>query len=62
MSQYEIYITPETFQAIKKLPGNIKQRIKREIKGLGDTPRPSNSKVLEIPNIDTEIRRLRLDN
>lgn len=55
MSQYKIYITPETFQAIKKLPSNIKQRIKREIKRLGETSRPSNSKVLDIPNFERPI-------
>jgi mRNA-degrading endonuclease RelE of RelBE toxin-antitoxin system len=28
MSKYKVYITPKTFQEIKNLPGNMRQRIK----------------------------------
>ncbi|GAB4174679.1 MAG: hypothetical protein Fur006_04640 [Coleofasciculaceae cyanobacterium] len=62
MSRYTVYVTPETFQAIKELPGNIRQRIRREIQGLSDNPRPFQSKRLDLPDVEAEVWRLRLDN
>jgi mRNA interferase RelE/StbE len=62
VSLYTIYITPDTFQEIKNLPGNIKQRVKQIIRELGDNPRLSNSKILDVPNIEPELWRLRIDN
>lgn len=31
MSRYTIYVVPSEFQAIKRLPGNVRQRVKRAI-------------------------------
>jgi mRNA interferase RelE/StbE len=42
----------ETFQEIKKLPGNIRQRIKTAIRKLADNPRPSHSKKLNLLDFD----------
>jgi mRNA-degrading endonuclease RelE of RelBE toxin-antitoxin system len=47
MSQFSVYVVPEEFQAIKKLPGNVRQRIKRAIDDLADNPRPPQSKQLD---------------
>jgi mRNA interferase RelE/StbE len=44
MSQYSLYFVPEEFQALKKLPGNVRQRIKRAINDLANNPRPHGSK------------------
>lgn len=31
MSRYTVYVVPSEFQAIKRLPGNVRQRVKRAI-------------------------------
>ena len=62
MSCYAIYILPETFQALKRLPGNMRQRIKRAIHDLSDNPRPTHSKRLYFPDSEMELWRLKLDN
>jgi mRNA interferase RelE/StbE len=67
MSQYSVYVVPVEFQAIKKLPGNVRQRIKRAIDLLAGDPRPPESKQLDFGTDDTqgdecEVRRLRIDN
>ncbi|XGV95425.1 MAG: type II toxin-antitoxin system RelE/ParE family toxin [Leptolyngbya sp. BL-A-14] len=61
MSRYTIYITPETFQSIKNLPGSIRQRIKPAIQNFAEEPRPSQSKQLNLPDFEQELWRLRLD-
>ena len=61
MSQYTVYIKPDTFQEIKNIPGNMRQRVRRAIGDLADNPRPSNSKMLDLPNFEAELWRIRLD-
>lgn len=48
MSRYTVYITPDTFQEIKSLPGNIRQRVRKAIRDFADNPRPSDSKMLNV--------------
>ena len=65
MSRYSIYVLPDEFQAIKKLPGNIRQRVKCAIDDLAGNPRPPASKQLKIgepDDVDVEVRRVRIDN
>jgi mRNA interferase RelE/StbE len=62
VSAYTVYITPDTFQKIKNLPANIRQRVRKTIRDFADNPRLSDSKMLEVPNFEAELRRLRLDN
>ncbi len=62
MSRYTIYVTPEALQEIKKLPGNVRQRVKKAVRELSDNPRPSHSKKLDLPDFERELWRLRLDN
>jgi mRNA interferase RelE/StbE len=67
MSQYSVYVIPVEFQAIKKLPGKVRQRVKRAIDALADNPRPSDSKELDTGINDAksseyEVRRVRVDN
>ena len=61
MSHYSVYITPGAWQEAKELPGHMRQRIKRAIDQLSENPRPAKSKVLDVPEISQELRRLRLD-
>lgn len=65
MSQYAVYVLPGEFRTIKRLPGNMRQRIKRAIDGLTDNPRPPGSKQLQVSDDEEfawELRRLRIDN
>lgn len=51
MSQrYNVCVIPETWKEIKKLPGNMRQRVKRVIEDLATEPRSSKSKKLDIPD------------
>lgn len=61
MSCYTVYVIPSAWPKIKELPGNIRQRVKREIDSLADNPRPSKSKELNVSDFEPEVRRLRLD-
>lgn len=69
MSQYTIFITPRAWRELKTLPGNMRQRLRREIESLASAPRPSTSKALEVPAPEEEkeeaqpfeLRRLRID-
>lgn len=65
MSQYAVYVLPGEFRTIKRLPGNVRQRIKRAIDGLSDNPRPTGSKQLQVSDekeLAWELWRLRIDN
>jgi len=65
MSQYSVHVVPDEFQAIKKLPGNVRHRIKRAIDDLAENPRPPESKRLDLGDAEeaeNEIWRLRVAN
>jgi mRNA interferase RelE/StbE len=61
VSRYQVYVTPAALREAKDLPGNMRQRIKRAIAALAENPRPPESRALEGFDVETEIRRLRLD-
>jgi mRNA-degrading endonuclease RelE of RelBE toxin-antitoxin system len=61
MSHYTIYLTPGAIADIKDLPGNIKQRVKREVSALAENVRPSKSKALKTTESNRELRRIRLE-
>lgn len=46
---------------MKDLPGHIRQQVRRSIQHLGDDPRPPNSRRLDTPDAEYELRRLRID-
>jgi mRNA interferase RelE/StbE len=62
LSRYFVYVNPDTFNTVKELPGNIRQRVRQAIHNLAENPRPSQSKQLKVNIIDREIWRLRIDN
>jgi hypothetical protein len=65
MSRYMVYVVPDEFPSIKRLPGNVRQRVTRAIDELADNSRLPHSKQLEIAEVEGapgEVRRLRIDN
>lgn len=59
---YHLWIKNEAKSEVRKLPGNMRQRIRRAIKDLADDPRPSYSRQMRSPEgIEQEVRRIRLD-
>ena len=65
MSRYAVYVLPDEFRRIKRLPGNVRQRIKRAIDDLAEDPRPTQSKKLDDSDLEVpgrEVRRISLDN
>jgi mRNA interferase RelE/StbE len=61
VSRYKVYTTPRALKETKDLPGHIRQRVKRAVKALADNPRPPGSKDLKVPDLEHEVRRLKLD-
>lgn len=61
MSLYTVYITPTALREIKDLPGHMRQRVKRAISGLATEPHPAQSRMLDLPGAEYELRRLRID-
>jgi mRNA-degrading endonuclease RelE of RelBE toxin-antitoxin system len=60
--RYTVHVTPQAWNEMKDLPGNLRQRVRREVDALADSPRPAHSKTLEVPlRSPYEVRRLRLD-
>jgi mRNA interferase RelE/StbE len=58
---YTVYVIPLAWTEIKTLPGNMRQRVKRAIDALADNPHPAGSLVLDVPESERELCRLRLD-
>jgi mRNA interferase RelE/StbE len=62
---YTLFIEPEVHAARDKLPGHIRQRIRRAIEDMAEEPRPSGTRPLDVSIQDlpssVEIRRLRLE-
>lgn len=64
MTTYTVYVFPEALREVKNLPGHIRQRVKRTIDDLADTPRPSGSIELSDvspPTPTTTLCRLKID-
>lgn len=65
MKRYDVLLEPSVHQARKQLPGRFRQRVKRAIAALADDPRPSDSRALDVSDMDVppdvELRRIRMD-
>jgi mRNA interferase RelE/StbE len=61
VSRYKVYVTPAAWKEIKNLPGKMRQRLRKAIGALAENQRPPKSKALAVPELLSEIRRLRLD-
>ncbi len=60
-SKPQALLKPSAWGDLRRLPGNIRRRIIREINHLESNPRPPHSKRLKSKNALREIRRLRID-
>ncbi len=61
MTRYTVYVTADAFDEVKHLPGNVRQWVRKSIGELADDPRPSASRMLEVPDLEHELRRIRLN-
>jgi len=62
--QYTIYVIPRAWKEIKRLPGNMRQRVRNTIDDLANNPRPPKSielDVSDLPEVEAELRRLRME-
>jgi len=46
-----VWVEPSALGEIAALPGHMRQRVRRAVSDLRETPRPSHSRPLEIPVI-----------
>jgi mRNA interferase RelE/StbE len=59
---YQLWIEDEAKAEIRRLPGHVRQRIRRAVQNLGNEPRPHHSVRLRTPEgVELELRRLRLE-
>jgi mRNA-degrading endonuclease RelE of RelBE toxin-antitoxin system len=62
---YDVFVEQQVHQARARLPGNVRQRIRRLIGELGHEPRPAGSALLDVMGLELppaiEARRYRLD-
>jgi mRNA interferase RelE/StbE len=59
---YRVFITPQADREGRKLPGAMRQRIRRIIDELAENPRPYNSIAMQITEpLTVEPRRIRVD-
>ncbi len=58
---YRVWIEPEAITETRATPGNIRQRLKKDMLALEQNPRPAHSKALDWPPENFELRRLRLE-
>lgn len=63
--RYDLLIEPTAHEQRKRLPGYVRQRIKRAIDDLARDPRPHYSRDLDTIGLDVpeniEMRRIRID-
>ncbi len=60
---YQLSVDTPVYQRLKKLPGNVRQRIRRQIADLVNNPRPYKAKQLAVEGLDIhlEVWRIRID-
>jgi len=65
MASFRVEVDREIHKATRRLPGNIRQRVLRALKGLRDEPRPAGSEALDIGEFElppgVEPRRIRME-
>lgn len=60
--RYQLWVKDEAKSEIRRLPGHMRQRIRRAVQSLCSEPRPHYSRKMRVPaKIDLEARRLRLE-
>jgi mRNA-degrading endonuclease RelE of RelBE toxin-antitoxin system len=67
MASYRVDVADRARREIRRLPGNMRQRVIRSLRLLQDEARPADSQILDTEKVGTnlaaasELRRLRLD-
>jgi len=61
VTRYTVYVTPGALREIRRLPGHMRQRVRRAISDLRDDARPTASSALSVSAEPWELRRVRLD-
>jgi mRNA interferase RelE/StbE len=67
MALYQVEVTRQVREEIRRLPGNVRQRILRTLKALKENPRPHNSQLLDPNKVGielesgVELHRIRLE-
>lgn len=60
-----LWVEPAVIDEIARLPGHVRQRVRRAVRDLPNDPRPAQSRALDIPaelQVESvEARRLRMD-
>lgn len=67
-SSYRVWLSPAVHRIRRKLPGRVRQRIRRQIDRLAHDPRPPKSRQLQFPESvpdvareSWEVRRVRIE-
>jgi len=55
MPSYQVEVTRQVRKEIRRLPGNIRQRVIRTLRALEQEPRPHNSRSLDTTKAGTEL-------
>jgi mRNA interferase RelE/StbE len=59
--RFQVWINDEAKAEIKRLPGHVRQRVRRAIGDLSSEPRPHHSQQMKAPQgMTLEVRRLRI--
>ena len=65
MKRYALLVEADVHAARKRLPGNVRQRIKQSVGRLAQSPRPTDSRPLDVTGLvippGVELRRLRVN-
>jgi mRNA-degrading endonuclease RelE of RelBE toxin-antitoxin system len=60
--RYQVWLKNEAKAEVRRLPGHMRQRVRRTIQDLSVEPRPHHSRQMRSPEgIELEVRRLRLE-
>ena len=64
--RHRLLLEPEVHADRKRLPGNVRQRLRRAIVNLASDPRPPHSRSLDVTDLNVpprvELRRIRMGN
>jgi mRNA interferase RelE/StbE len=62
VKSYRLYVIPSAWIELRRLPGNVRQRLHRAIDGLAEQPTPPSSKQLDyVTGSSAVLYRLRID-
>lgn len=60
--RYKVYVVPSAWKETRRLPGFVRQRVKKAIDALAENSHPPKSRELSQAHVRREVRRLRIEN